>query len=213
MDFMNRNTQQPATARTASSGGAQHDNGGNNNAKKNASWHNSPTWLRIVWVVLLFSGTILAVAIAALLYFGGAKEANYIDDKKLQAVFLQNGQVYFGNVETIKGDYMDLRNIYYLSVDQSVQPEQSNNDDKAENNNVSLVKLGCELHGPVDQMIINRDQITFWENLKDDGQVAKAVAKWVEQNPEGQKCNETNQQDTANDTPASTEEENNNEEE
>jgi len=44
------------------------------------------------------------------------------------------------------------------------------------------------LHGPEDQMLINRDQITFWENLKSDGQVAKAVGDYVKANPNGQTC-------------------------
>jgi len=58
----------------------------------------------------------------------------------------------------------------------------------AANTNVSLVKLGCELHSPYDQMIINREQVTFWENLQDSGQVAKAVKTFEQQNPNGQKC-------------------------
>ncbi len=37
-------------------------------------------------------------------------------------------------------------------------------------------------------MLINREQIIFWENLKEDGQVAKAVAEYQKQNPDGQKC-------------------------
>jgi hypothetical protein len=53
------------------------------------------------------------------------------------------------------------------------------------------VKLGCELHAPFDQMVINRDQVTFWENLQDDGQVAKAVATFKKENPNGQKCADT----------------------
>jgi hypothetical protein len=37
-------------------------------------------------------------------------------------------------------------------------------------------------------MIINREQVTFWENLKSDGKVSEAIAKWVQENPEDQKC-------------------------
>ncbi len=54
--------------------------------------------------------------------------------------------------------------------------------------NITLVKLGCELHEPYDQMVINSDQVTFWENLQDGGQVAKAVKTFQQQNPNGQKC-------------------------
>jgi hypothetical protein len=37
-------------------------------------------------------------------------------------------------------------------------------------------------------MVVNRDQVTFWENLQDSGQVAKAVNTFIKQNPTGQKC-------------------------
>ena len=59
------------------------------------------------------------------------------------------------------------------------------------NTSVSLVKLGCELHSPFDQMVINRSQVTFWENLQDSGQVAKAVKSFQDKNPSGQKCSDT----------------------
>ena len=195
MDFTNRSVQQPAAPRAAS-GGAPAGNGGGNKSSKNA-WRNSPSWLRIVWIILLFSVTILAVSMVALLYVGGAKkEIDYLKKDRFQAVFMQNGQVYFGKIKAISGSHMDLQEIYYLSVDQAVQPEQA---DTEQNKNVSLVKLGCELHGPIDQMIVNREQVTFWENLKSDGQVSEAIKKWQEQNPNGQECKQT-----ASDTPAST---------
>ena len=105
----------------------------------------------------------------------------------MQAVFLNGGQVYFGNIKALNNDYVKLNNIYYLRVNQQVQP----NGTTASNQDISLVKLGCELHGPQDSMVINQSQVIFWENLKSDGQVAKAVADYVKQNPDGQKC-ETN---------------------
>lgn len=178
MDF-SRSSQPASTGPAASS------------QKKNGAWRGSPTWLRVIWIVLLFAGTALVLSMLALLYFGGDKESKLIDKSKFQAVFLTNGQVYFGNVVSANSDYLDLKNIYYLSVNQQVQPEQKSADQQA---SVSLVKLGCELHGPVDQMVINREQVTFWENLKTDGQVSQAIDKWVEQNPEGQKCNTGNAQ-------------------
>lgn len=143
-------------------------------------------WLRVVWVVLLFSATVLIVALAALMYFGGPDESKYINKDKQQAVFLTNGQVYFGKIKNVNKQFLDLQEIYYLNVNQQVQPNQDAN--KQAQSSISLVKLGCELHGPVDRMIVNRDQVTFWENLKDDGQVTKAIAEWVKQNPNGQKC-------------------------
>jgi hypothetical protein len=120
-----------------------------------------------------------------LFFFEGSREDKYVDPTKHQAIFLNNGQVYFGSITDLNKDFLTLANIYYLRVNQQVQPGQ-----QASQNDVSLVKLGCELHGPQDIMVVNRDQITFWENLKDDGQVTTAIAEYVEANPDGQDCSQ-----------------------
>lgn len=188
MDFTNRGASQPAPVRAASAG---QSNGG----KRDGHWKDSPMWLRMVWMALLFCGTILAVAMVTLLYFGGPDESKHVDQTKQQAVFLTNGQVYFGKVKAINDKFVDLRGIFYLNVDQQVQPKD-NKDATSAQNSVKLVKLGCELHSPADKMIINREQISFWENLKDDGQVAKAIAEWVKANPNGQDCTAAAKTDT-----------------
>jgi hypothetical protein len=178
MDFLNRNANnQPQAARTSqSSPGAEPP-------KKAVAAKREPRWLRIIFVVLLFSVAILAVSITLLLYFGKDRENQYVDTSKQQAVFLTNGQVYFGKIARINRDFVDLQSIYYLNSQQAASGQQ-----QATQQNFSLVKLGCELHGPVDQMVINRDQISFWENLKGDGKVSKAIDQWVAQNPNGQNC-------------------------
>ena len=104
-----------------------------------------------------------------------------------QAVFLTNGQVYFGRISGPDDNYVTLKDIYYLQVvqqpplqgtpqagQQQAQPQQS----------ISLVKLGNELHGPVDEMHISRTQVLFYEDLKSDGQVVKAIEAY-KANPTG----------------------------
>jgi hypothetical protein len=146
-------------------------------------------WFGASFVLMLFSGTILAVALIAYLFVGGPKsESKFVKSDNYQAVFLNNGQVYFGRIKDINNKYALIQSIFYLRQTQSPQPDQGNSSGTS---NFSLVKLGCEIHGPADEMVINRDQITFWENLKTDGQVAKAVADFIKQNPNGQKCSET----------------------
>lgn len=150
---------------------------------------NEPRWLRIIFMVLLFSLTILAVALAVLFYFGGKREGEFVNKDRVQAVFLTNGQVYFGKVKDVTSQYVDLQEVYYLNSQQ--QPDtEGNSETDTQATTFSLVKLGCELHGPVDQMLINREQVSFWENLKDDGKVAKAIDQWQSENPNGQKCDE-----------------------
>lgn len=159
--------------------------------------------MRLVQAIFLFLIAILVVAVVAYISVGGSKktEASYIDNGKLQAVFLNGGQVYFGNIKDLNGKFLTLANIYYLRVNQQVQPNTTTN---TNSNDVSLVKLGCELHGPTDSMVINREQVVFWENLKDDGQVAKAVAEYQKSNPGTQKCETSSQSTDASATDTST---------
>lgn len=174
MEFVNRGASQPAAAKPNTAGGKR-------------KWKDNPLWLRIVWVVLLFSVTIVVAAMAALLYFGSSSESDRVDPSKYQAVFLTNGQVYFGKIKEINGKYVDLRGIHYLTG-QQVQPKEEG-DESQQQSQISLVKLGCsELHAPIDQMMINREQIYFWENLRDDSRISKTIAEWYKQDLDGNNC-------------------------
>lgn len=157
--------------------------------------------LRVVSVVLLFCITVLLVALVSLIAFNDSdSNSKSLDKRRMQAVFLNGGQVYFGKINRINDKFIQLGQIYYLRVNQQVQPDGS----PPQNQDISLVKLGCELHGPQDSMIINQDQVIFWENLKDDGQVAKAVDEFVKQNPNGQKCEQAADTNNKPATPAAT---------
>jgi hypothetical protein len=194
MEWNNRAGRPAQSANTVHPGAAPaHPGGGSSKkSKKFSATH-------LAQVVLLFSTTILVLSVIAYLMVGkvATRESKFVDNSKLQAVFLNGGQVYFGNIGALNPEYLGLTNIYYLRVNQQVQPKPG----ESQQQDISLVKLGCELHGPQDQMIINRDQVVFWENLKDDGQVAKAVAEYVKANPDGQKC-DTGSQQTPSPAPA-----------
>lgn len=108
-----------------------------------------------------------------------------------QAVFLTNGQVYFGKLSDINSSYSTLTDIYYLQVTQPpLQGSQQQGQQPQQQAQLSLVKLGNELHGPVDEMSINRDQILFYEDIKEDGRVMQAIREYQKNPPSGQ----TNQQ-------------------
>jgi len=153
---------------------------------RKSSSDNGGIWGRIGVVAAVVAIVVLLIAVAVLASTGDSSknEAKYVDSSKLQAVFLNTGQVYFGNITALNSKYAVLSNIYYLQTSNNGQSGSSTNASP----NVTLVKLGCELHEPFDRMVINRDQITFWENLHEGGQVAKAVATFKQQNPNGQKC-------------------------
>jgi hypothetical protein len=102
-----------------------------------------------------------------------------INKKAYQALFLTNGQVYFGHLSQVQDNYVKLKDIYYLQVQQTVQPKDSSAANAAANQSVSLAKLGNELHGPEDVMYVSHDQVLFWENLKDSGKVAQAIKSYL----------------------------------
>ncbi|MDL2363334.1 MAG: hypothetical protein QFB86_03060 [Patescibacteria group bacterium] len=182
MDLSNRNAQpqtagHPAPSATGLAGGARKSNSNNGGSKIG----------RVGFVVAAALAAILLVGVIAMASKGGnSQEEKYVDSTKLQAVFLNTGQVYFGKIKTLNSKYFVVSNIYYLQTSGGAATGST----ASTNTSVSLVKLGCELHEPYDQMVINRDQVTFWENLQDNGQVAQAVKTFVKQNPSGQKCSD-----------------------
>jgi hypothetical protein len=191
MEWMNRGSKSPQSA-SQQPGAVTGAPTPSNNRVGNS---NKPGKMQLTWIALLVLSALLVGAVALFVGLGGGgkqNESRFVDTDKLQAVFLNGGQVYFGRVGNLSGKYMTLYDIYYLRVNQQVQPEQEGANQPSAND-ISLVKLGCELHGPEDAMVINREQIIFWENLKDDGQVAKAVKEYQEQNPDGQDCEQPQQ--------------------
>lgn len=91
-----------------------------------------------------------------------------------QAVFLSNGQVYFGKVSHLKSSFVTLSDVYYLQVQEALQPPA-----KDESQRLSLAKLGLtELHKPKDVMKINRDHILFVEDLEKGSQVVQAIDRY-----------------------------------
>ena len=92
-----------------------------------------------------------------------------------QAVFLDNGQVFFGKLEDGGGEYPLLKDVYYI---------QRQEDPAAKQVRLSLVKRGSELHGP-DAMYINTRHIVIVESITPDSKVAQLIREAKAQKPAG----------------------------
>jgi hypothetical protein len=137
--------------------------------------------LVLVLIVVIIGGYMLVRNGSAL---SGIEKDSGSGISDYSAVFLSNGQVYFGTIHGRTDKELDLRDIYYLQVNQQIQPNQTNEPNGSsttdnKNPNVVLVKLGSELHGPNDRMRINTSQILFTESLKDNSKVVEAIKKYV----------------------------------
>jgi hypothetical protein len=82
-----------------------------------------------------------------------------------QAVFLDNGQVYFGKLENASSKYPLLKDVYYIQSGQDPTTKEINN---------VLTKRGSELHGP-DMMFINANHIIMIESVTPESKVAKLI--------------------------------------
>jgi hypothetical protein len=185
MEFSSRNPQPPVQNTVQHP--VQNSPAGGNRQNKSSEGRKD-LWQRVGIISAIVAVVILLIGVIALVYSDNRgtvdNESKYIYANKLQAVFLNTGQVYFGNIKDLNNNFMILTNIFYLQTSSSGSSTTSS----SSNTNVTLVKLGCELHMPYDQMVINRAQVTFWENLQSGGQVSKAVATYNSEHPHGQSC-------------------------
>lgn len=160
---------------------------------------------KLPWIILAI--IVIALVVGGILMrdkiFGGDNKNTNTAGKTsgYQAVFLTNGQVYFGKLTDSTGSYATLKDIYYLQVTTPpIQGSQQQGQQQQQQQQLSLVKLGNELHGPVDEMKINRDQVLFFEDIKEDGRVMQAIREY-QKNPPAANNNNT-QQNPAGTVPA-----------
>ena len=123
---------------------------------------------------LTVAGLVVLFAAVLVLYYLGYLP-RLLKANSYQAVFLDNGQVYFGKLYSQSKQYAVLKDVYYLQIAQAPQPI---NPGEAPPTNINIVKLGGELHGPKDEMRINRDHVLFTENLQPESRVVQAIEQF-----------------------------------
>lgn len=157
----------------------------------------SLVYLAVIAALVVVLAGLLLPRLGLTLPFVGGTTTSKTDNQTpsgYQAVFLSNSQVYFGKVTGLDTQYPTISDVYYLRVTQNLQPGQANSADKvkvekptgaaagATQNELTLIKLGNELHGPTDQIQLNREHIIFIENLKEDSKVVKAIRDYQDKN-------------------------------
>lgn len=120
-------------------------------------------------------GVIIIALLAGFIWWKLAHSGEQVQADRYQAVFLDDGKVFFGKVKNLHGEYVTLQDVYYTQEQQS--GAAANKDTQLEStSSVSLVKVGDEVYGPESSMNIRANQILFWQNLKSDSKVAQAIA-------------------------------------
>lgn len=120
----------------------------------------------IAAISLVVLGIVIGImgtgSLADLIKYDRYDKNDFIEPDAYQAVFLTNDQTYFGRLRNIDSDYLLLSDAYYVRID--------------DDGSGQMVKLGAiEPHGPKDKMVITKEQVLFWENLRFDSQVVKTI--------------------------------------
>lgn len=112
------------------------------------------------------------VALATALFFGAFAFGRWWDftlpsvgHQEYQAVFLANGQTFFGRYYDRIGPYVKIVAPYYIQqgADPGAAPR--------------IVRRGGELHGPAPEMLVSKSSILFVEDLAPTSPVARFMAK------------------------------------
>ena len=90
-----------------------------------------------------------------------------IGHARYQAVFLVNGQTYFGRYLDRLGPYAKIEDAFYI------QQQAAGQDTSTSTADLRLVRRGSELHQPDAEMLVSKEAILFVEDLKPDSQVAQ----------------------------------------
>jgi hypothetical protein len=108
---------------------------------------------------------ILAITSLFVLVACGRSDQKPTFTSESQAVFLDNGQVFFGKIENAGADYPLLRDVFYVQNQQDPETKQVKS---------ILIKRGNEWHKP-DQMYVNARHIVVIEPVGADSKVAQLI--------------------------------------
>jgi len=129
-----------------------------------------------------FLGTVLGVVVVvAVLWYGYSSWQSRRPDTSgpRQAIFLSDGQIYFGYASSMRNQIVTLVDVYYLLS----SPSATDATATSATQKVDLIKLGLgggdDLIGSEDRMEINRDGIKYMEDMKDDSQINKKISDYL----------------------------------
>jgi len=112
-------------------------------------------------------GTLPGLFLVLLLFLvagcGGSDDLRFATE--YQAVFMDNGQVFFGRVQKSGSSFLTLRDVFYIQ-------RQAGKEEKEPQN--ILVKRGREWHGP-DAMLINLEHVVLIEPVAPDSRVFQLI--------------------------------------
>ena len=87
-------------------------------------------------------------------------------DTPYQAVLLDSGQVYYGQIEGLESPFPVMRDVFYIQSQQNPQTKEVTN---------ILIRRGKEWHGP-DRTVLNARHIIMIEPVSSSSKVAQLIS-------------------------------------
>jgi len=135
---------------------------------------------RPVSAVLGIVAALLAVPLLILLLLfvvrggqsGSGDVAEGVRDNRLQAVYMANDRVFFGDVEALSGDWFELRDAFYLR--RSANENAAAGADAPEATTTDLVPIQQEVGGDGD-MLVNSREVVLVQDLAADSDISRKI--------------------------------------
>ena len=129
----------------------------------------------IVFLVLIFVLIFIFISIS---FWQNGTVRNVIQTFKFkdtyQAIFLSNGQVYFGKISEITNKYVILNKPFFIKVEQ----KQENLEEISDQPELKLISIKDEFHKPKDYMIIEKSSIILIEELDSSSQIVDIIGNY-----------------------------------
>jgi len=120
----------------------------------------------------------LIIFVCGLIFVQGCSQSAHPKfQSEYQAILLTTGQVFFGKVEFLGEEYVQVKNVFYIRSLVNQQTKEVSN---------TLIKKGNELHG-ADRMFINTRHIIMMEPVSPESQLGKKIKEQESQKPTEQK--------------------------
>jgi hypothetical protein len=144
-----------------------------------------------LWAVLAIS-IALNLALGALLLTRGTTTASKVSTTSptfnattWYAVFVnsQNQEAFVGHVSSATANDITMKDIYYLTFEAKDAAGNPIANPKADQFKPVIKKLGQEVYGPKDTVTVNRLNLRYYTELRDDSQVVKAITAFEHPGP------------------------------
>ena len=129
----------------------------------------------LLWAIIVILAVVVLAAIGWFVWSNSKGGATGIDSSKYQAVFMSNGQIYFGKLSDFNESSFKITSIYYPQAQTTDEASTSKTDVNDSQSNIQLFRGTDGVHGPEDQMIITKSQVLYYENLKSDSKVTQLI--------------------------------------